>query len=106
MVEKETRKIGRKTAKDMLTWGHYQFKQRLKWKSRYLNREDSIIDVTEEYTTKTCGNCGLINDHVVKQEVFDCKSCGLRADRDIHAARNILMKTLFTNGIRGDCDTS
>src|SRR5690606_12448736 len=33
MVQKDTHPFGRKTARDMLTWSHYEFQQRLIWKA-------------------------------------------------------------------------
>nr|WP_293079895.1 zinc ribbon domain-containing protein [Okeania sp. SIO3B5] len=36
----------------MLNWAHYRFKQTLKFQA--LKRGATVIDVTEEYTSKTC----------------------------------------------------
>ena len=47
---------------------------------------------SEAYTSKTCGNCGVMNMKLGSSEVFKCGSCGLCADRDIHAARNIFLR--------------
>lgn len=94
MVQKETRNIGRKSAKELLNWAHYEFRTRLisKASSRGGNR---IYVVGEEYTTKSCGMCGLINDDIGGSKTFWCDGCGLKGvDRDVHAARNILMKHL------------
>ena len=49
---------------------------------------------SEAYTSKQCGACGKLNDDLGSNEVFECKSCGLKADRDLHAARNILLRHL------------
>lgn len=41
------------------------------------------------YTSQTCSSCGTRTLMELKDRVFDC-SCGLKMDRDINAARNIL----------------
>ncbi|CAG8494322.1 18885_t:CDS:1, partial [Gigaspora rosea] len=67
---KENRKILSKTARAMLTWSHYRFKE---FKSReYYNKNMSIY--SEEYTSKTCGNCGFINN-IKGAKRFSCISC-------------------------------
>ena len=49
---------------------------------------------SEAYTSKQCGGCGILSESLGASEVFDCKNCGLKADRDMHAARNILLRHL------------
>lgn len=40
-------------------------------------------------TTRLCHNCGTYNDKLKPSDrVFDCDGCGLREDRDFHAANN------------------
>jgi putative transposase len=93
MVKKENRKIGRKTAREMLTWSHYEFKQRLLFKAKLAGV--TVHSVGEEYTTVSCGLCGLINPEIEGSKTFWCNGCGLKGvDRDVHAARNILLKHL------------
>lgn len=47
MVVKKKRKLNSKTARNMLTWSHYKFKQTLKFHA--LKRSCVVHDVTEEY---------------------------------------------------------
>ena len=54
-----------------------------------------VFFVPEHYTTKTCSNCGAINDHVGCKEVFECSKCNLVTGRDMNAAKNIKMKGFF-----------
>ena len=51
---------------------------------------------SEAYTSKQCGACGTLNDTLGGSKKFVCKSlsCGATGDRDIHAARNILLRFL------------
>ena len=48
--------------------------------------------VTEAYTSKTCSNCGLLNDKLKGNKRFKCSKCNLDIDRDHNGARNILLK--------------
>jgi putative transposase len=47
--------------------------------------------VDESYTSKTCTNCGVMND-VKDSERYECKSCKIEIDRDLNGARNIMLK--------------
>ena len=85
-------KLKHKTSRSMLGWAHYRFKKKLKSKAEEYSCK--VIDCTEEYTSKTCGNCGEISS-IGGKEVWMCKHCGCVHDRDINGARNILLKQLF-----------
>ena len=85
-------KLKHKTSRAMLGWAHYRFKMKLKSKAEEYSCK--IIDCTEEYTSKTCGNCGEISS-IGGKEVWTCKHCGCVHDRDINGARNILLKQMF-----------
>jgi IS605 OrfB family transposase len=70
----------------------YLLKQRFVYKSLVNNKK--VILVKEHYTTKTCSNCGSLNNEIGSSKVFRC-SCGLVADRDMNASKNILLKGLL-----------
>jgi transposase len=55
-----------------------------------------IVRGSEAYTSKQCGRCGTLNDKLGGSEVFTCRApgCGNQGDRDVHAARNILLRFL------------
>ena len=59
MVAKAGRKFGSKTARAMLTWAHYRFKQFLKFQAKKKNVV--VVEVSEAYTSKTCTRCGHIH---------------------------------------------
>lgn len=86
---KRQRKLGKKSVREMMSWQHYKFKARLKQRLG-----DRVVIVDEAYTSKTCGNCGTLNHKLGGSKRFTCGSCGLQADRDTHAARNILLKNI------------
>lgn len=84
------RKLNSKTARSMVTWAHYSFRQRLINSAREYPWVDVVL-VTEDYTSITCGNCGNLDYSLGTSKEFRCK-CGYEADRDINAARNVLLK--------------
>ena len=87
VVNSKNRRVNR----SLLELKHYMFRSRLESKCKL--RGCSMIVNTEEYTSKTCGVCGTINN-VGSKEVFTCSKCNLVIDRDINGARNIYIKTI------------
>lgn len=83
--------FNRKCNRNMIQLRHFKFKERLIAKCE-LNRTTDITVVTEEYTSKTCTRCGAIKENLNGNRIFNCDSCGLRCDRDVNGARNILLK--------------
>ena len=57
----------------------------------YVDRETKVIECYEDYTSKTCGKCGALNQALGGKEVFNCpkQGWGYIAGRDTSAARNI-----------------
>jgi putative transposase len=92
MVAKARRKIRSKTARAMLTWAHYRFKQTIKHQANI--RNVIVIDVTEEYTSKTCTHCGHVHQKLGGSKVFTCPECGYSIPRDYNGAFGILLKAL------------
>ena len=90
MACKENRLINNKATRMMLTLSHYKFKERLKYKATSLKR--NYIETTEEYTSKTCGNCGSLDSKLGSKKIYNCNDCNFKMDRDINGARNILLK--------------
>jgi transposase len=74
----------------------YRFKEKLEGLCK--SEGTQLFLVGEEYTTKTCGCCGEINSGVGSSKTFKCSGCGLESDRDFHAARNIVIKTMTQHG--------
>ncbi len=60
----------------------FKFLERLKL---FTHTGVTIKRGSEAYTSKQCGECGIINECLGANEVFKCKDCGLEADRDMHA---------------------
>lgn len=97
MSSKFKRKIKTKTVRNMMLLGHTLFKQKLKTKA--FERGSQLLGVEEHYTSKTCTQCGTINESLGSSKVFKCKSCLLTIDRDINAARNILLRAMRGSAI-------
>ncbi|KAJ3080568.1 hypothetical protein HDU99_008025 [Rhizoclosmatium hyalinum] len=88
------KRIGKQYREKMATFSHCKFVDRLKDKVReYLNTK--VFDkITEEYTSKTCTNCGCLDLNLRNKEVYSCIHCGTVIGRDFNGARNILLKTM------------
>ena len=103
MVKRGKRKLHKKTARAMLTWSHFRFRQRLLSKVREYPWCNVIL-TEEPYTSKTCGQCGTINTKLGGNKMFRCasKECDYVSDRDINGARNILIRYLTIRGVGAD----
>lgn len=58
---------------------------------RQLLPKAAVVKVDPAYTSRTCGNCGQRSPGLHGGVLFTCRHCGLNADRDVNAARNILL---------------
>ncbi len=99
MVKRKNRRINSKTARNMLTWSHYKFRQRLLTKSSLASVE--VIEGGEEYTSKTCSNCGCIHSKLGGQKMFKCPNCGVKIDRDVNGSRGIFLKLIASKAPEG-----
>ena len=81
----------------MLTWSHYRFKQFLKQKAELSGC--NVVDVTEEFTSKTCTKCGHVHTKLGGKKVFKCPECGHLIPRDFNGALGILLKALRATSI-------
>jgi transposase len=77
----------------------YKFKCKLTHKMCIANK--LLYLVHEANTTKTCSFCGLINNPS-SEKIYNCSKCNISLDRDVNAAKNILMKGLMKNLIEVD----
>ena len=84
------------TKRMMWTLSHYRFQEKLKHLCSRTGT--SLYIVNEHHTTKTCGSCGILNQ-VGGSKIYNCSSCSYKLDRDIHGARNIMLKHITQYGI-------
>ena len=90
MIRKLNRKIGSKSARSMVTWAHYRFRQRVICKARQFGSKVVLVD--ESYTSKTCSSCGNIKHDLGAAKQYRCLTCDICIDRDANGAKNIFLK--------------
>jgi putative transposase len=56
------------------------------------NAGHQVIRVNPRFTTQACSNCGELVQKSLSVRTHMCTSCGFVADRDVNAAKNILLK--------------
>ncbi len=91
MTRRAGRKIRSKTARMMLSFRHYEFKQRLSWKA--WQRGVALLDVNEAYTSKTRSWDGVVKHNLGGGTVIR-DDAGFGMDRDINGARGIFLRAV------------
>ncbi|MBE9212333.1 transposase [Plectonema cf. radiosum LEGE 06105] len=77
-----------KLAQVIADCGFFEFKRQLEYKPKKFGCE--IIIASRWFpSSKTCSNCGHIQDIPLKERTYDCKNCGHSIDRDLNAAINL-----------------
>lgn len=54
----------------------------------------SVIKVDPRNTSQSCSGCGVIVRKTLAVRTHDCSECGLVLDRDVNAARNVLLRAI------------
>jgi IS605 OrfB family transposase len=82
-----------KMAKSVLDSGWGMLKQMLQYKGEYAGRSVQIVN--ERNTTRTCSSCRALTGptglDMLAVRQWECVNCGVVHDRDVNAARNILI---------------
>lgn len=74
-------------------WSYFDLQQKTKYKAEELGIEFKLIN--PKYTSQRCNKCGIIDSESRKnQALFECTTCGHKANADYNAARNIAMKDI------------
>jgi putative transposase len=97
MIRRATRKISSSTVRQMTSWSHYRFRERLLFKCRQTGCKVAIVD--EAWTSKTCSACGKIDHSLAGRKLYACDHCGMKMDRDINGAKNIFLKNYEALGL-------
>jgi putative transposase len=85
------KKLTRMTKRLLYMFSFHSFMLKLKFKCK--NTSTKLYIVGEEYTSKTCTQCGNINN-VGSSERYKYESCDLVIDRDVNGSRNIMIKNM------------
>jgi len=89
----------RKLAKSISDAGWSTFRE---WLEHFGRKYGKVtVAVPPHYTSQNCSNCGETVKKSLSCRTHVCLSCGYVADRDVNAARNILIKGLTTVGHTG-----
>lgn len=88
IIKLKKRKLTKSVVRKMNVLGHCKFIERLKTKAEEYEGVNVKI-IGEEYTSQTCLNCKILTK--TSKEIFKCKSCNLKIDRDILGSTNILL---------------
>ncbi len=91
MTMRASRKIRSKTARMMLSFRHYEFKRRLRWKA--WQRGVLVLDVNEAYTSRTRSWDGTVDAKLGGARVVRDGN-GFGMDRDVNGARGIFLRAL------------
>ncbi len=89
MVSKSRRKIRSKTARQMLTLSHYQFKKHLEWKA-WEQGKVALTSINEAYTSKTISWTGEVKKIGGSRTIKD--SDRNQMNRDLNGARGIFLR--------------
>lgn len=89
-----------------VSWSKFnrQLEYKCKWNFKYYLKIGRF-----EPTSKTCSNCGCVQEMPLSKRVFDCPGCGISIDRDLNASiniRNIGINTLGHSGFQACGDGS
>ena len=57
-----------------------------------------VVGVNPKDTSKTCNECGNIQDMLLSERTFHCQKCGMSKDRDLNASINILKRATSGQG--------
>ncbi len=90
-------------AKSVLDSGWGMLKTQLQYKGRQAGRIVEVVD--ERYSTRTCSGCGALTgrtglDRLVVRQ-WRCGECAVTHDRDVNAARNLLIVGVRSRAVAG-----
>lgn len=82
----------RKLAKAIGDMGFYEFKRQLTYKSKLKFCEIGVVDRFFP-SSQRCSRCGYKKEDLkLSERVYHCRKCDLKMNRDLNAAKNILVE--------------
>ena len=91
-IEEMANKYNSKLARSLYNLSNGRFMKKLGNKCKEYDIE--LVTRPEYYTSKTCTKCGNIKHNLFNADIYKCKLCDLKIDRDTNGARNILLRNL------------
>ncbi len=90
--------LSKSVKRAILTGSHYKFREKLYHKAE--ERGNNILLCREPYTSKTCNNCGYVDDDLGLKKKYNCPTCGMKEHRDINGAKNIFLRLLMLGAFK------
>jgi len=90
-IKQVAKNLRKQVNRKLYALSHYKFNELIKHIAKRTGT--TVIHCLESYTSKTCGNCGNLQN-VDDDRIFRCRSCTWTKDRDENACKNILIRTL------------
>ncbi|MHA1637172.1 MAG: RNA-guided endonuclease InsQ/TnpB family protein, partial [Candidatus Thorarchaeota archaeon] len=93
----------RRLARAVADVGMYEFRRQLEYKCQWYGSELAIAPRTFP-SSKRCSSCGHKKKELsLSERVYACEECGLKIDRDLNAALNLVTVSLpETQNARGE----
>ena len=91
---KFSKKLSKEQTRKLTVLAHNRCVDRIIIKASQYGR--TVLVQEESYTSKTCGNCGLLDNNLGANKIYHCRDCGRIVDRDVNGARNIMIKGICT----------
>jgi putative transposase len=85
--------LGTNTNQKISQWPHGQFVQYMSYKSRGYGMQ--VEQTREDYSTRTCSECGSVKGHAPRGRVYTCSGCGAVIHRDVNGASNICSRARY-----------
>ena len=82
-----TLKANHNLVKSIADQGFYEFRRQLEYKCQWYSSELLIVDLIFP-SSKTCSNCGHVQDMPLNVRTYDCNVSGIFIDRDLNASIN------------------
>jgi len=77
-----------KLAKSITDQGFYEFRRQLEYKTQWYGSELVVVDRFFP-SSKTCSNCGYVQDMPLNLRTYECPDCGISIARDLNASINL-----------------
>jgi putative transposase len=93
----------RRLARTIADVGFYEFRRQLEYKCRWYGSQ-LVVAPRMFPSSKLCSRCGHSKGELsLSERVYDCEQCGLKIDRDLNAAMNLVAVSLpVTQNACGD----